>query len=209
VVEVHAAHGYLLNQFLSPLTNRRDDEYGGSLGARMRFPLEVVEAVRAAWPEERPLFVRVSSVDASRDGVTVEDTVAFARALKARGVDVVDTSGGGLGGDWQHPIGYGYQVPFAAQVRAEAEIATMAVGLIVDARQAEAIVATGAADLVAIAREAQDDPNFAVHAARELTDSYDVYPVQAGPRLASRDRLLDRLGPWTGPDPVQVVEQSS
>jgi 2,4-dienoyl-CoA reductase-like NADH-dependent reductase (Old Yellow Enzyme family) len=207
VVEVHAAHGYLLNQFLSPLTNRRDDEFGGSLEARMRFPLEVIEAVRAAWPEDRPLFVRVSSVDASRDGVTVEDTVAFARALKIRGVDVVDASGGGLGGGWQHPIGYGYQVPFAAQVRAEADIPTMAVGLIVDARQAEAIVATGAADLVAIAREAQDDPNFAVHAARELTDSYDVYPVQAGPRLASRDRLLGRLGPWTGPDPVQVVNE--
>jgi 2,4-dienoyl-CoA reductase-like NADH-dependent reductase (Old Yellow Enzyme family) len=207
VVEVHAAHGYLLNQFLSPLTNRRDDEFGGSLEARMRFPLEVIEAVRAAWPEDRPLFVRVSSVDASRDGVTVEDTVAFARALKIRGVDVVDASGGGLGGGWQHPIGYGYQVPFAAQVRAEADIPTMAVGLIVDARQAEAIVATGAADLVAIAREAQDDPNFAVHAARELTDSYDVYPVQAGPRLASRDRLLGRLGPWTGPDPVQVVDE--
>ena len=132
--------------------------------------------------------------------------MAFARELKARGVDAIDTSGGGLGGDWQHPIGYGYQVPFAAQIRAEAEIATMAVGLIVDARQAEAIVATGAADLVAIAREAQDDPNFAVHAFRELTDGYDVYPVQAGPRLASRERLLGTLGPWTGPDPVQVEQ---
>jgi 2,4-dienoyl-CoA reductase-like NADH-dependent reductase (Old Yellow Enzyme family) len=204
VVEVHAAHGYLLHQFLSPLSNRRDDEYGGSLEARMRFPLEVVDAVRAAWPADRPLFVRVSSVDGSRDGITVEDTVAFARELKARGVDAVDISGGGIGGAWEHPIGYGYQVPFAAQVRAEAEIATMAVGLIVDARQAEAIVSTGAADLVAIAREAQDDPNFAVHAFRDLTEGYDVYPVQAGPRLASRERLLGELGPWTGPDPVQV-----
>ena len=204
VVEIHAAHGYLFHQFLSPLSNRRDDEYGGSLGARMRFPLEVVDAVRAAWPADRPLFVRVSSVDGSRDGLTVEDTVAFARELKARGVDAVHTSGGGIGGAWEHPIGYGYQVPFAAQVRAEAEIATMAVGLIVDARQAEAIVTTGAADLVAIAREAQDDPNFAVHAFRDLTEGYDVYPVQAGPRLASRERLLGKLGPWTGPDPVQV-----
>ncbi len=204
VVEVHAAHGYLLHQFLSPLSNRREDAYGGSLDARMRFPLEVVEAVRAAWPEDRPLFVRVSSVDGSRNGLTVEDTVAFARELKARGVDAVDTSGGGLGGGWEHPIGYGYQVPFAARIRAEAEIPTMAVGLIVDARQAEAIVAGGAADLVAIAREAQDDPNFAVHAARDLTARYDVYPVQAGDRLASRDQLLGTLGPWTGPDPVQV-----
>jgi 2,4-dienoyl-CoA reductase-like NADH-dependent reductase (Old Yellow Enzyme family) len=207
VVELHAAHGYLLHQFLSPLSNRRTDGYGGSLEGRMRFPLEVVEAVRAEWPEDKPLFVRVSAVDGSRNGITVEDTVAFARELKARGVDVVDVSGGGIGGGWEHPLGYGYQVPFAAQVRADAELATMAVGLIVDARQAEAIVADGRADLVALAREAQDDPNFAVHAARELTGgSYDVYPVQAGPRLAGRDRLFDRLGPWTGPDPVQVQQ---
>jgi 2,4-dienoyl-CoA reductase-like NADH-dependent reductase (Old Yellow Enzyme family) len=176
----------------------------------MRFPLEVVEAVRAAWPEDRPLFVRVSAVDGIRDGLTVEDTVSFARELRARGVDVVDVSGGGLGGGWEHPIGYGYQVPFSSQIRAESGIATMAVGLIVDARQAEAVVADGHADLVALAREAQDDPNFAVHAARELTGgSYDSYPVQAGPRLASRDRMLARLGPWEGPDPVQVADQAS
>ena len=206
VVEIHAAHGYLLHQFLSPLANPRDDGYGGSPEARMRFPLEVVEAVRAAWPADRPLFVRVSSVDGSRDGLTVEDTVAFARELKARGVDAVDASGGGLGSGWEHPIGYGYQVPFAARVRAEAEIPTVAVGLVVAARQAEAIVASGAADLVAVAREAQDDPNFALHAYRELTNGYDVYPVQAGPRLASRHRLLGTLGPWTGPDPVQVAQ---
>lgn len=205
VVELHAAHGYLLNQFLSPLINRRTDGYGGSLEARMRFPLEVVDAVRAVWPEDKPLFVRVSSVDASADGSTIEDTVAFARELKARGVDAVHTSGGGLGGGWAHPIGYGYQVPYAARVRAEAHIPTVAVGLIVDPRQAEAIVAQGQADLVALAREAQDDPNWALHAARELTGgSYDVYPVQAGPRLGLRDQLLGRLGPWTGPDPVQV-----
>jgi 2,4-dienoyl-CoA reductase-like NADH-dependent reductase (Old Yellow Enzyme family) len=204
VVEVHAAHGYLLHQFLSPLSNRREDGYGGLREARMRFPLEVVEAVRAAWPADKPLFVRVSAVDGSPDGITVEDTVTFARELKARGVDVVDTSGGGLGGGWQHAIGYGYQVPFAARIRAEADIAAMAVGLIVDARQAETIVEQGYADLVAVGREAQDDPNFAARAARELTGSHDGYPVQAGPRLAARDRLLGTLGPWTGPDPVQV-----
>jgi 2,4-dienoyl-CoA reductase-like NADH-dependent reductase (Old Yellow Enzyme family) len=149
--------------------------------------------------------VRVSAVDGSRDGIALEDTVALARELAARGVDMVDVSGGGIGGGWDHPIGYGYQVPFAATLRAEADIPTMAVGLIVDARQAEAVVADGAADLVAVAREAQDDPNFAVHAVRELTGAHDAYPVQAGPRLASRDRLLDELGPWTGPDPVQVA----
>ena len=125
------------------------------------------------------LFVRVSSVDGSLDGITIEDTVAFAREPKARGVDGVDASGGGIGGGWEHPIGYGYQVPFAAQIRAEADIATIAVGLIVDAGQAEAIVAGGSADLVALAREAQDDPNFALHAARELTE---------GPTTATRSR---------------------
>ena len=207
VVELHAAHGYLLNQFLSPLTNRRSDTYGGSLENRMRFPLEVVAAVRAAWPEDKPLFVRVSAVDGAPDGTTIEDTIAFAGELRALGVDAVHTSGGGLGGGWSHPIGYGYQVPYAARIRAEAGIPTVAVGLIVDPKQAEAIVADGQADLVALAREAQDDPNWAVHAARALTGgSYDVYPVQAGPRLASRDRLLARLGPWTGPDPVQTED---
>lgn len=207
VVEVHAAHGYLLHQFLSPLSNRRTDGYGGSREARWRFPLEVVEAVRAAWPEDRPLFVRVSAVDGTPDGVTLEDTVALARELRARGVDVVDASGGGLGG-WEHPLGYGYQVPFAAAIREGAGVATMAVGLIVDARQAEAVVAGGLADLVAVAREAQEDPNFAVHAARDLTGSHDTYPVQAGPRLGRRREFLGRLGPWTGPAPVQVAGRS-
>jgi 2,4-dienoyl-CoA reductase-like NADH-dependent reductase (Old Yellow Enzyme family) len=207
VVELHAAHGYLLHQFLSPLTNRRTDMYGGSVEARMRFPLEVAEAVRAVWPAEKPLLVRVSAVDGSREGITIEDTVALARSLAAVGVDAVDVSGGGIGGGWEHPLGYGYQVPFAARIRAEAPIATMAVGLIVDARQAEAIVTDGSADLVAFAREAQDDPNLAVHVARELTQgSYETYPVQAGPRLASRGKLLGTLGPWTGPDPVQVQQ---
>ena len=210
VVEVHAAHGSLLNQFLSPLTNLRDDEYGGSLENRMRFPLEVVDAVRAVWPAERPLMVRVSAVDAQRDGTTLEDTIAFVRQLKARGVDAIDVSGGGIGAGWEHPIGYGYQVPFAAAIREQADIPTMAVGLVVDARQAEAVLAAGHADLVAFARQAQDDPNLALHAARELTGgSYDTYPVQAGPRLAARDRLLHRLGPWTGPDPVRVEQPAS
>ncbi len=208
VVEVHAAHGYLLNQFLSPLTNRREDGYGGSLEARMRFPLEVVEAVRAVWPEDRPLFVRVSAVDGSREGTTLADTLTFVHELRALGVDAVDVSGGGIGGGWDHPIGYGYQVPHAAAIREQAGIPTMAVGLLVDPQQAEAVVAGGSADLVAVAREAQDDPNFALHAARELTAGYGAYPVQAGPRLAARDRLLTRLGPWTGPHPVQVTSES-
>jgi len=209
VAEVHAAHGYLLNQFLSPLTNHRTDSYGGSLENRMRFPLEVVAAVREVWPADLPLMVRVSAVDAVREGMTLADTIAFARELKELGVDAIDVSGGGIGPGWEHPIGYGYQVPFAAAIREQAGIPTMAVGLVVDPQQAEAIVATGQADLVAVAREAQDDPNFAVHAARALTGGYETYPVQAGPRLASRDRLLHRLGPWTGPDPVRVDQPTS
>jgi 2,4-dienoyl-CoA reductase-like NADH-dependent reductase (Old Yellow Enzyme family) len=207
VVELHAAHGYLLHQFLSPLANHRDNEYGGSLENRMRFPLEVASAVRAVWPEEKPLFLRLSAVDGSLEGLALEDSVAFARELGARGVDVVDVSGGGIGGGWAHPLGYGYQVPYAARIRAESSIATAAVGLIVDPRQAEEIVNRGQADLIMLARQAQDDPNWAVHAFRELTGgSYEIYPVQAGPRLASRNELLDRLGPWTGPDPVQTQQ---
>ncbi|MQA32873.1 NADH:flavin oxidoreductase/NADH oxidase [Modestobacter roseus] len=209
VAEVHAAHGYLLNEFLSPLTNLRDDEYGGSLENRMRFPLEVVAAVREVWPADLPLMVRVSAVDATREGTSLADTVTFARELKALGVDAIDVSGGGIGPGWEHPIGYGYQVPFAAAIREQAGIPTMAVGLLVDPQQADTVVATGQADLVAVAREAQDDPNFAVHAARALTGSHDAYPVQAGPRLASRERLLQRLGPWTGPDPVRVEQPAA
>ena len=210
VVEVHAAHGYLLNEFLSPLTNTRTDGYGGSLEARMRFPLEVVAAVRAAWPADKPLLVRVSSVDGAADGTTIEDTVAFARELAALGVDAVDASGGGIGGGWQHPIGYGYQVPFAAAIKEGSGLPTMAVGIITEPAQAEAVLATGQADLVALARAAQDDPNWPLHAARELSGgSYDAWPVQSGPRLASRDRLLGSIGPWTGPDPVQLAPPRS
>ena len=172
----------------------------------MRFPLEVVTAVRAAWPADKPLFVRVSSVDGSRDGMTVEDTVAFARELKARGVDAVHTSGGGLGGGWEHPIGYGYQVPFAAEVRAEAEIPTVAVGLIVDARQAEAIVAGGrptSSPSPARRRTTRTSPSTPPASSPEPVRRV---PDQAGPRLAARERLLGTLGPWTGPDPVQVQQ---
>ncbi|MCE5247695.1 NADH:flavin oxidoreductase/NADH oxidase [bacterium] len=168
VVEIHAAHGYLLHQFLSPLSNLRGDEYGGMPAARMRFPLEVTERVRAAWPDDRPLFVRISATDWIPGGWDLEQSIVFARELKARGVDFVDTSSGGLAWDARIPLGPGYQVPFAAALRREAGVPTGAVGLITEARQAEEIVATGAADAVLVGRAALDDPHWALHAARVL-----------------------------------------
>lgn len=168
MIEVHSAHGFLLNSFLSPVSNDRMDEYGGDFEGRMRFPLEVVQAVRAAWPQGKPLFVRVSAVDGLREGMPIDDTVVFSRRLKELGVDIVDCSSGGIAPRYEYPSSYGYQVPYAQKVRSEAGIGTAAVGLIVNGRQAEAIVASGQADLVAIGREALADPNFALHAQAEL-----------------------------------------
>lgn len=171
VLEIHGAHGYLLHSFLSPLGNKRTDEYGGSLEGRMRFPLRVVERVRAAWPEERPLFYRISAVDGVGVGWSIEDSIRFAAELKARGVDVVDCSTGGmrLPRDAQLVARTpGFQVEYASRVRREAGIMTMAVGLIRTARHAEQVLAEGHADLVAIAREALFNPNWPQHAALEL-----------------------------------------
>jgi 2,4-dienoyl-CoA reductase-like NADH-dependent reductase (Old Yellow Enzyme family) len=171
LIEIHGAHGYLIHSFLSPLSNRRKDAYGGDLAGRMRLALRVAEAVRAAVPPERPLFYRASSVDGAEGGLTIEDTTALARELKARGIDVIDCSSGGIAGS---PVlsgaapKPGYQVPYAAAIRKGAGIATMAVGLIVDPRQAEAIVAGGHADLVALAREMIAEPTFVHRCAREL-----------------------------------------
>ena len=171
IAEVHGAHGYLMATFLSPITNTRNDGYGGDLAGRMRFALEVTQAVREVWPAHKPLFFRVSSLDGAQGGWDMGDTVALAKALKALGVDVMDCSSGGLTGSAtaaiipRHP---GFQVPFAAQVRREAAMNTMAVGLILDGPQAEAILQAGDADLVAIGRQALYDPFFAVHAAEAL-----------------------------------------
>ena len=170
-VEIHGAHGYLINSFFSPLANRRTDQWGGSLENRMRFALAVARAVRAALPESMPLFFRTSSVDGIEGGVTIEDTIALARELKLCGVDVIDCSTGGIVGASGRalvPPSPGYLVPYAHQVRQEAQIATMAVGLIVTGKQAEEAVAGGSADLVAIGRQLLEDPNFPYHAAREL-----------------------------------------
>jgi 2,4-dienoyl-CoA reductase-like NADH-dependent reductase (Old Yellow Enzyme family) len=168
LLELHVGHGYLLHQFLSPASNQREDAYGGSTQARMRFPLEVFDAVRDAFPSDRPVGVRVSATDWLEDGWTPDDTVLFARALKARGCDFVDVTSGQLDPRQKIPFGPGYNVPFAHRVRQEAGIATMAVGMITTAAQAESIVAAGEADLVAIARGMMDDPRWAWHAARAL-----------------------------------------
>ncbi len=176
VVEIHAAHGYLLHQFLSPLCNRREDEYGGGLENRMRFPLEVARAVRAAWPDDRPLFVRISATDWVPGGWAVEDAVLFARALREVGVDLVDCSSGGAVPDARVPVGPGYQVPFAAAVRREAGVATGAVGLITEPVQAEEIVAGGAADAVLLARALLRDPHWPLRASRELGADLDYWP---------------------------------
>jgi 2,4-dienoyl-CoA reductase-like NADH-dependent reductase (Old Yellow Enzyme family) len=170
VIEIHGAHGYLLAQFLSPISNTRNDQYGGDRAGRMRFPLDVARAVRAAWPVSKPMFIRVSTVDGA-GGWDVEDTVVFAKALKEMGVDVIDCSSGGLTGlSTALPVkrSLGFQVPFAAAVKRQADIHTMAVGLILDGPQAEAILQAGDADLIAIGRQALFDPFWPVHAAQEL-----------------------------------------
>lgn len=168
VVEIHAAHGYLLHEFLSPLSNRRDDEYGGSLENRMRLTLRVTEAVRAAWPPELPLFVRISASDWAEGGWDLAQSIELARRLKTLGVDLIDCSSGGLVPYAKIEVGPGYQVPFARAIRAEAGIATGAVGLITDPQQAERIVSEGDADAVLLARQFLRDPYFALHAGREL-----------------------------------------
>jgi 2,4-dienoyl-CoA reductase-like NADH-dependent reductase (Old Yellow Enzyme family) len=198
VLELHAAHGYLLNSFLSPLTNQRTDAYGGSLENRMRLPLEIARELRAIWPEDKPLFVRISAVDGSRDGVTIEDSVILARELAAIGVDVLDVSSGGVGRTYDHPNGYGHQVPYAAQISRDAGIRTMAVGLIVTPDQAAAVVANGQADLVAIGREALHDPHFPHRAERALGASntetpFDSWVPQIGWWLNARERKIRRL----------------
>ena len=168
VVELHMAHGYLLHQFLSPLSNRRDDAYGGSPANRMRFPLQVAGAVRAVWPDHLPLFARISATDWVPGGWDAEQAVLFCRELKALGVDLVDCSSGGLSPQQQVPLGPGYQVPFAERVRREARVATGAVGLITEPSQAEEIVRQGRADLILLGRELLRDPYWPLRAASEL-----------------------------------------
>ena len=187
LVEIHAAHGYLLHQFLSPLANKRADAYGGSFENRTRLALQVVDAVRAAWPAHLPVLVRISATDWAQGGWNVDESVQLARLFREHGVDLVDCSSGGMVPNAQIPLGPGYQVEFAARIRSEAGIPTAAVGLITDPTQANAIVAQGQADLVLLAREMLRDPYWPLHAAAALGDAVSWPPqyLRAAPHRSS------------------------
>lgn len=195
-MELHAAHGYLLHEFLSPIANQRHDRYGGALENRVRFPLEIFEAVRAAWPADKPLGLRLSATDWVDGGWEIEQSIAFARELKRRGCDWLDVSSGGVSPQQKIPLGPGYQVPLARALRAAAGLVTVAVGMITQASQAESIVANGDADMVALARGALYDPRWAWHAAAELGGEV-AAPQQywrSPPREAGRIFGETRLG---------------
>lgn len=192
VIEVHAAHGYLLHEFLSPLSNSRTDRYGGVFENRTRFVRETVSAVRAAIPDSCPLFVRISATDWTEGGWTVEDSVTLARALKDLAVDVIDCSSGGNVATAPIPVGPGYQLPFAARIRGEAAIATAAVGMITEAVQADQIVRNGDADMVLLARELLRDPYWPLHAAEKLgqTAAWPAQYLRAAPRGSTERKTL-------------------
>ena len=202
-LEIHGAHGYLISSFLSPVSNTRNDQYGGDIKGRMRMPLEVAEAVRGVMPDDKPLFFRVSSVDGTQEGWQMDDTVVFARELKARGVDVVDCSSGGLTGTaTAAPVtrSLGFQVPYAARVRQEAGIKSMAVGIILEAMQAEQILLDGHADLIAVGRQAQFNPNIPLHWAHDLglNDKFQMWGAEYGWWLEKRIRTMQGFATPTG-----------
>lgn len=197
VVELHFGHGYLVASFLSPSSNHREDEWGGDLAGRMHLALEVARKVRATWPASKPLFCRLSAVDGSVDGWSLEDSIVLSRELASCGVDVIDCSSGGLTEETRAlpvPRGLGFQVPFSERIRNEANIKTQAVGMIVDASQAEAVLAEGKADLIALGREALFDPYWTHHAALTLgvDPGYERWPVRHGVWLAKRAPGLAR-----------------
>ena len=193
VIELHCAHGYLLHSFMSPLANHRTDEYGGSLKNCMRFPRRVAEVVREEWPNDKPMFVRISAVDGVEVGWSIEDSIVFAKELRELGIDAVDCSSGGMNLPRDKQLVSrtpGFQVPFAARIRREAQIATIAVGLIREPRQAQAVLEAGEADLVALAREAIFNPNWAAQAAVELMPErgWSTWPEPFGWWLERRAR---------------------
>jgi 2,4-dienoyl-CoA reductase-like NADH-dependent reductase (Old Yellow Enzyme family) len=177
VIELHAAHGYLIHQFLSPLSNMRTDHYGGSFDNRIRLLLEIIESVQKVWPQELPLFVRISATDWAEGGWEADEAAKLSTILKENGVDLIDVSTGGLASHQKIPVGLGYQVPFSAKIKNESGIATGAVGLITEAEQAELILEKGEADLIVMARELLRDPYFPLHAAHQLNDTIS-WPVQ-------------------------------
>ncbi|GAA4314081.1 NADH:flavin oxidoreductase/NADH oxidase [Nibribacter koreensis] len=177
VIELHGAHGYLLHEFLSPLSNHRTDQYGGSFENRIRLLLEITQAVRSVWPEEYPLLVRLSATDWTEGGWTIEDSIALAKILQEYGVDLIDCSTGGNVPKAPIPVGPLYQLPFAEQIKKEAGILTGAVGIITTAQEAEAIISGGQADLVLIARQSLRDPHFPLRAAHELGEEI-AWPLQ-------------------------------
>jgi 2,4-dienoyl-CoA reductase-like NADH-dependent reductase (Old Yellow Enzyme family) len=193
-VEIHAAHGYLLHEFLSPLSNQRTDQYGGSFENRIRLLLEVTDAVRAAWPDHLPLFVRISATDWADGGWTSDESVALARRLGEHGVDLIDVSSGGQVPHAKIPVGPGFQVPFAARIRREAGIPTAAVGMITEPQQADGIIANGEADMVLLAREMLRDPYWPLHSASALgeTASWPVQYLRAPPQGSTARAALER-----------------
>jgi len=198
VLELHFGHGYLVASFLSPKSNLRDDAYGGSRGNRMRLAIEIARDVRAVWPEDKPLFARLSCVDGAEGGRDMEDTVDLAGRLKTEGVDVIDCSSGGLSEETRRsnvPRGFGFQVPFAERVRAETGALTQAVGIITTPEQANAIIAGGQADLVAIGREALRNPYWPAEAWRSLTgaDGFGAWHERHGAWLDKREPVLRQL----------------
>lgn len=199
VIEVYAAHGFLLHQFYSPIANRRDDPYGGDLSGRMRLSLEVADAIRSVWPETLPLFFRLSVTDWVDGGFEPPEAVELARALGERGVDLIDCSSGGIGGTEvprRMPLGPAFQAPLAEQIRRDAGIATMSVGFIWDAHVADAIIRDGRADLVAMARELLYNPNWPLQAAAALgqDEGFARWNPRFGWWLGKRDRVLRKLG---------------
>ena len=206
ILEIHGAHGYLIHQFLSPVSNRRNDAYGGDLAGRMRFALEVAEVVRDAWPRNKPLFFRVSSVDGEGGIWDLDDTVALSKELKGRDIDLVDCSSGGISGDSEMPMIpriEQFQAGFAERIRREADIMTIAVGGITEANQAEGILQSGRADLVALAREFLWNADWAAHAAKTLgaTDPFGQMPHEYAFRLRQREKQkempINQGGPVT------------
>lgn len=199
IIEVYAAHGFLVHQFLSPISNQRTDQWGGSAENRRRLAVEVARSIRTRWPESFPLAFRLSATDWLEGGIEIEDTVETAKALKAAGVDMIDCSSGGISGK-ERPrrmkIEQGFQVPFAEQIRSEADISTMAVGFLWDAKFCDDLVTRKKADMIALARELLDDPNWPLRAAEKLglDKNHESWPVESGWWLMKRQRLVEKLG---------------